>query len=576
MAVTACSRIPRWASLVRRTSNVLPLNCSRVEVPSRQDIEFEVFSRGTSNPWGVDFNDYGQPFITACVIPHLWHVIQGARYQRQGGRHFNPHVYADIKTIADHRHYAGNIRDHAWWGHEPDPPADTLAAGGGHAHCGAMIYLGDNWPKQYRNQIFMHNVHGNRINQDHLERQGSGYVGKRANDLLLANDKWFRGIDLKYGPDGSVYLIDWYDRNACHRTQPEIWDRTNGRIYNVAFGNRKPMRVELSKRTDEQLVQLHLKNNDWYVRTARRLLQERAATGQIDHTLVDQQLAKIAESHPDVTRRLRAIWTLHVIDRLTPDRLERLVTDGNEYVRCWAIQLELEDRAASTAMVDQLTTMADNDSSPIVRLYLAAAMQRMPLQSRWPIATALVSHAADAGDHNLPLMYWYGIEPLVEQDPNRALQLAAACQIPQVARFIVRRAAAEPAAINAVVKRLSTAQADEQRMILDEILAAFEGRVDIPVPAAWDPAYEGLSTSADENIRDRADQVAVLLGDRRVFPRIRRLLSDTTASIEKREQAIRTLVRGNDTEAAPYLHQALAEPALRAAAILRPSELRSR
>ena len=97
-------------------------------------------------------------------------------------------------------------------------------------------------------------------------------------------------------------------------------------------------------------------------------------------TSIDQQLAKIAESHPDVTRRLRAIWTLHVIDRLTPDRLERLVTDGNEYVRCWAIQLELEDRAASTAMVDQLTTMADNDSSPIVRLYLAAAMQRMPLE----------------------------------------------------------------------------------------------------------------------------------------------------------------------------------------------------
>ena len=98
-----------------------------------------------------------------------------------------------------------------------------------------MIYLGDNWPARYRDQIFMNNVHGNRVNNDLLQRQGSGYVGDRAPDVMLANDKWFRGINLKYGPDGSVYVIDWYDPNACHRTNPEIWDRTNGRIYNVGL-----------------------------------------------------------------------------------------------------------------------------------------------------------------------------------------------------------------------------------------------------------------------------------------------------------------------------------------------------
>lgn len=76
--------------------------------------QFEIFSYGTSNPWGVDFNDQGHPFITACVIPHLWHIIQGARYQRQGGQHFNPFIFQDIQTIAVHRHYAGDIRDHAW------------------------------------------------------------------------------------------------------------------------------------------------------------------------------------------------------------------------------------------------------------------------------------------------------------------------------------------------------------------------------------------------------------------------------------------------------------------------------
>ncbi len=112
----------------------LPLNAAVWRYHPQKDI-FEAFMNGTSNPWGVDFNDKGQAFITACVIPHLWHVIQGGRYHRQGGQHFNPYTYDDIKTIADHQHYVGNIGDHAWWGHEPKaagatltPVADTLTA----------------------------------------------------------------------------------------------------------------------------------------------------------------------------------------------------------------------------------------------------------------------------------------------------------------------------------------------------------------------------------------------------------------------------------------------------------------
>ena len=62
----------------------IPLNAAIWRYhPTRH--EFEVFAEGTSNPWGVDFDDHGQAFCTACVIPHLYHIIQGARYQRQAG-----------------------------------------------------------------------------------------------------------------------------------------------------------------------------------------------------------------------------------------------------------------------------------------------------------------------------------------------------------------------------------------------------------------------------------------------------------------------------------------------------------
>jgi hypothetical protein len=97
------------------------------------------------------------------------------QYQRQGGQHFNPYVYDDIKTIAAHRHYAGNIGDHAWWGRdEPVANIDTNKAGGGHAHAGAMIYLGDNWPDWCRDQILHAVVSGDGDAGQHAATRGAG------------------------------------------------------------------------------------------------------------------------------------------------------------------------------------------------------------------------------------------------------------------------------------------------------------------------------------------------------------------------------------------------------------------
>jgi hypothetical protein len=77
------------------------------------------------------------------------------------------------------------------------------------------------------------------------------------------NDKWSRLINFKYGPDGSVYCIDWYDKQACHNPLTEIWDRTNGRIYKFIYKNQPGVQVDLTKKTDEELVQLTLDKNDF-------------------------------------------------------------------------------------------------------------------------------------------------------------------------------------------------------------------------------------------------------------------------------------------------------------------------
>lgn len=525
--------------------------------------QFEVFAWGSSNPWGVDFDDHGQAFITACVIPHLYHVIQGARYQRQGGQHFGAHVYDDLKTIADHAHYVGNIADHAWWGHEPDVPPDTASAGGGHAHCGAMIYLGDNWPDSYRNQLFFHNVHGNRVNCDVLERRGSGYVGRHGKDLLLANDKWFRGINLKYGPDGSVYLIDWYDRNACHRVNPEIWDRTNGRIYRISYGEPRQARVDLGRASDAQLVALHTHKNDWYVRMARRVLQQRGPKADV-HTALQKLLAQST----DVTHQLRALWTLHATGGLDEKLATRLLGHPEESVRAWTVQLALEDREGGPEFLTRLLELARQDASARVRLYLASGLQRLPVSQRWAIAEALLARGEDAEDHNLPLMNWYAVEPLALEDPARALELAFSSRIPVVTEFLIRRLASDDKTLNAVARALSdTGDPVRQAMILQQMLAAFEGRVNIPLPTSWAKAYDQLAKSPNSELREQADRVAVALGDQRVFPRMRQLLLDAAGSIAARQRALEILVRGRDKDAADVFQQVLDEPMLRGSAI---------
>src|SRR5262249_45266155 len=148
---------------------------------------------GTTNPWGIDWNDVGEAFFSNCVIGHLWHLIPGAHYERMFGNDFNPFVYGLIGATSDHLHWGGGH-----WTSSRGGEGKHDIAGGGHAHCGTMVYLGDNWPAQYRDTFFTFNIHGRRLNNDTLERRGSGYVGHHGKDFAFWGDPWFRGVAAKY------------------------------------------------------------------------------------------------------------------------------------------------------------------------------------------------------------------------------------------------------------------------------------------------------------------------------------------------------------------------------------------
>ena len=545
----------------------IPLNaCVWRYHPVRHD--FEIFAWGSSNPWGVDFNDHGQAFISACVIPHLYHVIQGARYHRQAGKHFDPYIFGDIPTIAEHLHYTGSIRDHAWWGRDkPVDNLDTDKAGGGHAHCGAMIYLGDNWPTAYRNQIFMNNIHGNRVNMDRLERRGSGYVGKRGADFLFSNDRWYRGINLRYGPDGGVYLIDWYDPNACHRRTPETWDRTNGRAYKVTYGKTKPVDVNLSAMADGDLVELHERQNDWYVRIARRILQHRAAEKTLSAEAIAELRRRLTES-TDITRELRYLWTLHAVGGLDEGLAIELLSHPSEYIRGWTVQLLAEPSAVSPRVLAAFNELSRSERTPFVRLYLASALQRLPVDQRWDIAEALASQGDDALDHNLPYLIWYGVKDLVPTDPRRALRLASTSRIPLVTEYIYRRAAAEPETLKALLVALGgEANLLRQKLMLNELVAALRTRANVDMPSDWPAVYAKLSEHTDAEIRQQAQFVTVKFGDKSIFPALREIVADQKSEQSSRVLALQTLVTGKDTELPPLLLALLDDVQLRTAAL---------
>jgi putative membrane-bound dehydrogenase-like protein len=393
--------------------------------------KFEVFAHGTSNPWGIDFNDYGHPFVTVCVIPHMFHVIQGARYHRQAGKHFNPNTYNDIKTIADHVHWVGTRGPHAG-------NFRSGAKGGGHAHAGAMIYLGgDNWPAEYRNRIFMNNINGSRVNVDQLERKGSGYTALHQNDFLLTNDSWSQWLNFRYGPDGSVFAIDWYDKNQCHSPNPDVHDKTMGRIFKISYEKDKWVQADLSKLSGRDLVELQLHDNDWYVRHARLVLQERGPDKK-----VHKALKNMLNNNPDVTRKLRALWALHVTKGMTENDLLKLLAHESEYIRSWAVQLLAEDKTVPDAAIKRFTDMAKHDQSALVRLYLASALQRIEPDQRWDILAGLSQRSEDKDDHNLPLMVWYAAEPLASMDMRRAMELAVEAKLPNILSYMIKRVGA--------------------------------------------------------------------------------------------------------------------------------------
>jgi len=341
-------------------------------------------------------------------------------------------------------------------------------------------------------------------------------------------------------------------------------------MYKIVTDTVKPVKVDLAKLTDAELVAHHLNANDWYVRHARRLLQERGA-----NAATTAALEKVIFENADDTRQLRALWTLHAQGALTEATLLRTLEATSAAVRGWAITCATEAGKPSSALFERIVQLSQQDPSPVVRRRIASAAQRLPVADRWSWLEPLAEKAEDVADQNIPFLIWYALEPAVAADPARGLALAQKTPFAKLANFTARRlanAAVEPGSRGEQLEVLSQAllAADDKlrATLLNGIKDGLVGQVRLKEPATWPKVYAELAKHPSNEVRSSARQIAVTFGNASALDQLRATLLNPKAPVPERSRVLANLAQIRDLESLPAILDLAQAGVLRGPAIV--------
>ncbi len=527
--------------------------------------QFEVVANGTTNPFGLDFDAHGEMFITNCVIDHLFHFVPGGHYTRMYGTDPNPHVYGAMTSAVDYKHWgSGN-----WTDSRADQKTGALKkehddAGGGHAHSGAAIYLGENFPKEYRNTLFTCNIHGNRVNNDGLEQTSVGMRGVRRKDFWFGNDPWFRGICVKQGPEGGLYVSDWSDTGECHNYQ--VADTSNGRIYRTVYGEVKGWSKDVSSMTDGELAKAALGENEWLVRKARRILQERAGQGKIDDA-AKLQFSMALQTGSTAVMQLRGAWGLHSIGALTSKDMANMLGSARDSVRVWGIRLAVETKLEYAELV-KLLDIANDEKSALVRLHLYGALQKLDLAAAKTVMNAIRQPILEK-DTNLALMHWFAVERIMRESEKDDSNLITNSVSRLSRQYGVRKyLSADTLDDKRLSQVLSWMQDPTDNLFLIDILSgmkvALRDQRKLTEPKLW-KEIDFSKTSVE--VRALADEVSLIFGNPDTIAAMKLRITDTKAEAADRSRAIGLLANRKTADLEPLLKKLLDDAAVRGAAI---------
>lgn len=502
---------------------------------------FEVFAHGGSNPWGLDFDAHGQWFMTHCRS--FWgrggttHVLEGGHYWNQVNSGYPPFISS--VGLPSHPHLQNFLLASARYdsGEGGAGKPGTGDIYGGHSHVGTLIYLGDNWPDKYRNHLLTHNLHGHQINHQINRREAGGYNTLHAGqDVLFCSDPQFIGVDLLLGPDGAVYMTDWYDPRLCHNPAVEAWDRGNGRIYRMKYdATFRPAHVDWTLATDGELLSAQRHRNDWHARAARLVLGSRYSDRPLPDA-IRRDLEKTAREDADKTLRLRALWTLQTTQATSWPLLQALLNDSSEYVRSEAIRASIEgssyldkDPSFRQSQRQWFIDIAKRDWSSFVRRTIAASVGKLPAPMAWEIGAVLAKQPDNQNDRDLPFLIWQGLAKHWPSDPTPALELAIESPLPVVRDSVSWYAAAtSETGRDFLIQKLQNESVQEQRLSLELLEHALRGQRNVALPAQWNRVGETLYRSEDSTVRQHAEWIGAFFGDESLLDRQRELLQRET------------------------------------------------
>jgi putative membrane-bound dehydrogenase-like protein len=414
---------------------------------------YEIFAEGGGNAFGVEVDSKGRVYSGHNGgDTRGFHYVQGGYFQKGFGKHgalSNPYTFGYFPQM---KHHAVERFTHTF-----------------------LIYEGGTLPAPYRGKLFGVAPIPSYVVMSDFEPDGSSFKTKDVGKVISSTDPWFRPVDIEAGPDGSLYVADFYEARIAHLNHHDGQiDKTTGRVYRIASKDARASRsADLSKTPTAELVDLLRSENRWVRQTALRLIgdrREKAIAPRIEK-LIANSTGQLA---------LESLWALHLSGGFNDAVAANTLRHSDPHVRLWTVRLLCDTREISPGVAGQLAELARVEPHVEVRSQLACSAKRLPAAACLAISRNLLTHSEDAGDVHLPLLVWWALESKAESDRAAVLALfddPAVWQLPLVREHIAARmmrryaAAGSQADLAACARLLDRAPGEED---VKKLMSGFE------------------------------------------------------------------------------------------------------
>jgi putative heme-binding domain-containing protein len=495
---------------------------------------FEVFSEGGGNAFGCEIDEKGRIFSGHNGgDTRGFHYMQGAYLQKGFDKHgplSNPYAFGFFPPM-------------------PHPAVDRFTHN-------FIIYDGGSLPAQYDGKLLGIEPLQGRVVESHIEQDGSTFKTWDIGYPVTATDQWFRPVDIKVGPDGAIYIADWYDAQINHyRNHQGQIDKSNGRVYRLKAKGAKPIpSFNLAKLTTGELVGLLSNTNKWFRQESLRLIGDRR------ESLVSPMLAEMVHTNTGQLA-LESLWALNLSGGLNEAMALETLDHSDPFVRLWTARLLADAGQVSNTIAIKLAQLAASEPNVEVRAQFACSARRLPASQAMPVIRSLLGRSEDTSEKRMPLLIWWAIESHCQGDREEVLALfkdPAVWQLPMVQEHLLQKLMRRYALAGtrqdlmtcARLLRLSSGPESSAKLMTGFELA-FKGRSLSELP---DGLAEAIAQSGGESVVLRLRR-----GDPKATQGALQTIADQHAPIEKRLRYVEILGEVKQPESEPILLELVAQ-----------------